>query len=226
MRLSLSLQVTVAAAFLITVGCADTSEIDAQPAAEVKPAAPAALAPPAAPAAPAAVDGDSWTLAADSSSIGFLGAKVTNTHAGGFGAIAGSAVTKDGAPVSARFDVTMATLWADTATPEPGSGPFKLTSHLKSPDFFNVDQHPTATFTSTAIAAAEGDNAYTVTGTLEILGKANEVTFPATIVVGDTVKADAKFSINRQDWGITYPGKPDDLIKDEVALTIDLTLNK
>ena len=36
----------------------------------------------------------------------------------------------------------------------------------------------------------------------------------------DTAKAD--FKINRHDWGISYAGKPDDLIKDEVAINLDL----
>ena len=32
----------------------------------------------------------------------------------------------------------------------------------------------------------------------------------------------AKFQINRQDWGLKYPGKPDDLINDLVELRLDI----
>jgi polyisoprenoid-binding protein YceI len=54
-------------------------------------------------------------------------------------------------------------------------------------------------------------------------GQAKKVTFPATLEVSDAgVHGKAEFSINRKDWGIDYPGKPDDLIKDDVALILDL----
>ena len=49
------------------------------------------------------------------------------------------------------------------------------------------------------------------------------VTFPATIKVNaESVDAAAEFAINRKDWGIVYPGKPDDLIKDEVLLKLTI----
>ncbi len=225
MHLSPLLRLTAATAFLLATACADTAEIDAQPAAEVKPAA-VEEKPAAAEEKPAAA-GEVWTVQADKSSIAFLGAKVTDTHAGGFSEFTGEAQIADGKPVSTTFTVQMASLWADRENPEEGSGPYKLTGHLKSPDFFDVAAHPTASFTSTKIEAADGDNAYTVTGNLEMRGKANEVSFPATIVIApDAVKADASFKFNRQNWGISYPGKPDDLIKDDVALTLAFTLTK
>jgi hypothetical protein len=54
-----------------------------------------------------------------------------------------------------------------------------------------------------------------------------EVTFPAKIVLTDTlVKAETEFAIDRHLWGISYPGKPDDLIQDKVVLTIVLSAPK
>ena len=35
-----------------------------------------------------------------------------------------------------------------------------------------------------------------------------------------TVKAD--FAINRKDFNVNYPGKPDDLIRDNVVIKLDL----
>jgi hypothetical protein len=32
----------------------------------------------------------------------------------------------------------------------------------------------------------------------------------------------SEFAINRKDFNIVYPGKPDDLIKDEVLLKLDI----
>jgi len=53
------------------------------------------------------------------------------------------------------------------------------------------------------------------------------ISFPATIKVrGDTVDVDAEFAINRKDFGIVYPGMPDDLIRDDVLLKLQLRAKK
>ena len=45
------------------------------------------------------------------------------------------------------------------------------------------------------------------------------ISFPATIdVTPDSVTGRAEIRVNRQKFGIAYPGMPDDLIKDEVVL--------
>src|SRR5262245_42220744 len=48
-------------------------------------------------------------------------------------------------------------------------------AHLKSADFFNIDQHPSMTFTSTGIKEAGGD--YLLTGDLTVAGKTRSVDF-------------------------------------------------
>ncbi len=83
----------------------------------------------------------------------------------------------------------------------------KLTGHLKSADFFEVEKYPKATFVSTKIApdAAKGAGNYTVTGDFDLHGQKKTITFPAKITVGDAeVAVDAEFSINRKDFGIIY----------------------
>ena len=52
-------------------------------------------------------------------------------------------------------------------------------------------------------------------------GVNNGETFPAKLEVApDSVKASTEFVINRQDFAITYPGRPDDLVQDNVVLTL------
>ena len=51
------------------------------------------------------------------------------------------------------------------------------------------------------------------------------IVFPATVEVADdgksvTVKAD--FAINRMDFGVEYPGKTDDLIREEVVIRFNV----
>jgi polyisoprenoid-binding protein YceI len=100
-----------------------------------------------------------------------------------------------------------------------------LTKHLQTGDFFEVEKFPKASFQSTKIVAdsAKGANAYTVTGDLELRGVRKSVTFPATIVVTPAdVTVNSEFAINRKDFGIVYAGKADDLIRDDVAIKLDL----
>lgn len=156
------------------------------------------------------------TLVTEGSSIGFIGAKVTGDHKGGFDKFSGTATVENGKVASMSIVIEMDSMTSDAAD---------LTGHLKSPDFFNTAEHTQAKFDSLSITERDpGDVAtHDISGNLEMKGQAKKVTFPATLTVSDTgVHGKAEFSINRQDWGITYAGKPDDLIKDDVALILEL----
>ena len=49
------------------------------------------------------------------------------------------------------------------------------------------------------------------------------MTIPVTAeVTPQGVRATSEFTINRHDWGISYRGMADDLIKDQVLLKLDL----
>ena len=154
------------------------------------------------------------------SKIGFVGAKVTAQHVGEFkefsGAISMVAGKVEGGQV--EFEVNPGSVVVDGGLP-------RLEGPLKSADFFEVEKHPTARFVSTEIKAgsdAEGMT-HTVTGNLTMRGTTRSVTFPARIEVSaDTVEAKTEFGINRKDFGIEYPGKPDDLIKENVLIQVDL----
>jgi len=151
----------------------------------------------------------------EDSTIRFVGSKITGRHDGGFNAFEGAIVLVNGDPTASRVEVLIdaTSLWADND---------RLTGHLKSPDFFDVESFPTARFESTSITATPGG--YEVTGELELHGITKQITFPATIEVqGDRVTASAEFFVKRFDFGIVYPGKPDDLIRDEVVIRLDLT---
>ena len=198
------------------VGC--TSEIDNKPAAAVSDAKPADKTaakdakpgpPPPPPAAPvqgatnAAVPAGAWGLAADSQ-IDWVGAKVTNDHKGGFKTLSGHATVADGKLTGATVTITLESLFADHP---------KLEKHLKSADFFDVATHPSATFTLTSVVDG------TATGTLDLHGVKKELKFPATVeVTGTDAKVSAEFTLLRKDFGIVYPGKPEDLIRDEVLV--------
>ena len=58
---------------------------------------------------------------------------------------------------------------------------------------------------------------------MTIRGTTKRLTFPANVTVSATeVKAITEFVINRQDFGVTYPGRPDDLVQDNVRMNVEL----
>ncbi len=151
----------------------------------------------------------------DNSKIGFVGAKVTQSHEGGFSDFQGRVALSE--PITnSQVEVTIqtASLFADDE---------KLTKHLKSPDFFDVDKFPTASFKSTGIE--ETPQGFFMSGDLTLHGQTKRVRFPLELERTDAaINASAEFSINRQDFEITYPGMPDDLIRDRVVIKLDLKL--
>lgn len=164
-----------------------------------------------------AAKGEALAITAASSSVLFVGSKVTGKHEGGFKVFTGTIDLVNGKPEesSVSVDIDASTIFSD----DP-----KLTEHLKSPDFFDVAKFPKATFKSTKIAVgATAPETHTVTGDLELHGQTKSITFPATITVADdSVTVKAGFRINRKDFGIVYTGPTDNLIRDDVALTLDI----
>jgi polyisoprenoid-binding protein YceI len=149
------------------------------------------------------------------SQVNFVGSKVTGSHQGGFKAFTGHFTIKDGAPVGNdhKAVIDMASTFADDE---------KLTSHLKSPDFFDIEKFPQATFDVTGFKK-DSETAYSVSGNFTLHGQTKNISFPATVSQsGDAVRIDAKFDINRKDFGIVYAGKADDLIRDEVVIELKL----
>lgn len=161
--------------------------------------------------APATVAIKEFVVRTPESKIGFVGSKVTGKHDGGFKNFAGTINLVDGKMVaSSVIRINMKTIWSDNE---------KLTGHLKSADFFDVAQYPAATFTTTSIEPA-GDHS-NVVGNLELHGVTKSISFPAKIEVSaDAVSVEADFAINRKDFNINYPGKSNDLIRDNVALQL------
>lgn len=202
--------------FLLATGC------NTDPAKD-KTKATVAEAVTAAPSAPAPAAAAKYAFSATGSKVEFIGAKVTGKHDGAFGTFNGTIDVVDGKPekssVNAEIDTASVTTDAE-----------KLTGHLKSPDFFDVAKFPKARFTSTSIApltGGPGGATHTVTGNLELHGVTKSISFPAKIQLGaDTVDVDAEFALNRKDFGIQYPGAPDDLVKDNVLIKLTLRAGK
>src|SRR5262249_669830 len=102
--------------------------------------------------------------------------------------------------------------------------PEKLQNHLKSPDFFDVAKFPKAAFKSTEVKAGGANGAtHTITGNLALHGKEKSISFPASINMSNTeVATQAEFSINPKDFDLVSPGMPNDPIRDNVVIKLDI----
>lgn len=155
----------------------------------------------------------------DSSTIGFTGSKVTGSHDGGFEKFTGKILIADGQPVSNaenHVEIDMDSTWSDND---------RLTGHLKNADFFNVPEFPTSKFELTQIVEKSGPKGETheVSGKLTLHGVTKAIAFPAAIEASeDQATLKAEFFINRFDFNIKYPGKQDDLIREEVVIRLDV----
>ena len=149
------------------------------------------------------------------SQVNFIGSKVTGSHSGGFKSFTGHFTLEDNAPVGNDHKVVidMTSTFSDDE---------KLTDHLKSPDFFDVEKYPESRFDVTGVTR-ESDTSYTISGNFTLHGETKNISFPATVSQnGEVLNIDAKFNINRKDFDIVYAGMADDLIRDEVVIELKI----
>lgn len=161
--------------------------------------------------------GEGRALAIDTSqsSIDWKAAKVTRAHDGGFNLYSGTVYVNAGSVTGVDVNIDARSIWSDSD---------RLTGHLQSPDFFDVETNPDAGFVADQIVPFDSAGfTHRVSGNLTFAGETNSVTFPATIdVAEDRVTAQADFVIDRQRWNLSYPGQPDDLIRDDVRILFDI----
>lgn len=204
-----------ALSLVLLLSACKKSEISDQTAAEVSETTATTAA---ATDAASTAGGTTTNVIKEKSSIEWVGAKVTRDHNGKFNAFDGSIAYAGNQPSGVSFDIDLNSIESD----DP-----KLTAHLKSPDFFDVAKYPKATFTSTSLTPATAGTANGAThelrGTLDMHGMKKDVTIPVKAeVTPEGVHTTSEFTINRHDWGISYKGMADDLIKDNVLIKLNL----
>ncbi|MBM7769851.1 polyisoprenoid-binding protein YceI [Actinokineospora baliensis] len=116
----------------------------------------------------------------------------------------------------------------DTASFDTGLESFNR--HLLSPDFFNVDAHPTATLTSTALRP-NGDN-YLLDAELTLLGTTRQITldvealgFGVGIDGAQKTAFSASTTLSRADFGLTYQSTLTNgnfVISDDVRVLVEI----
>lgn len=162
---------------------------------------------------PVPLKSGSVTLAPANSRIDFVGTHEgakPDPRKGGFASFSGRAdFSDDGALQTISFDIDTRSLHTEIG---------KLTAHLKSPDFFDVRQHPKASFQSTSVTPADKPGSFDVTGKFTLLGTTKTVRLPVTVAADSAgVTLVSKFSFDRTQFGMTYgEGK----VKKKVNVTV------
>lgn len=116
----------------------------------------------------------------------------------------------------------------DTRTPDRDA-------HLRSADFFDVENYPTITFKSTGVDEVDGGS-YIVNGDLTIRDITRPVSVPLELLGVDRDQTGAlragfegKRRIDRKDWGVTWNTTLDSgglLVSDKITLEFELSLIK
>lgn len=168
-----------------------------------------------------------YTANVETSKLNWKGFKPTGTHNGAVAIKEGSLVVAGGILSGGNFTFDMNSISVlDIPADDKGNG--KLVGHLKSPDFFDVENQPTATFEITGVEGV------TVNGNLTIKGITKPISFPVNLAVtvsGISLKSEP-FKIDRTLFGIEYKSKSffDDLkdkfINDEFEISFEVNASK
>lgn len=168
------------------------------------------------------VSGKALALNTSESKLYWEGHKVSGKHNGEISVANGTILLDSDAKLTGgSFTIDMNSI--DTKDLE-GEYKDKLDGHLKSADFFDVENFPEAKFEITSVKAGDAETNILISGNLTLRGVTKNITFDANVLeaTADNFAATADFNIEREDFGITYAGKADDLISKEINIKIDL----
>jgi polyisoprenoid-binding protein YceI len=152
------------------------------------------------------------------------------------------------ATVRGRFSDFTGVLNLDAEQPERSSAEVRIVvdsldsrseqrdAHLRSADFFHVEEHPEITFRSTRAARGKHDDEYVLLGDLTIKGTTREVELKLEFTGAavdpwgkQRVGFEGEAVVNRKDWGLTWNVALEAgglLVSEKVRLKLDIAAVK
>ncbi len=176
-------------------------------------------------------EASSFSINTANSQVLWNGRKPTGEHHGTIAVQDGAIQLKDNKVVGGTIQMDLTQI--DVKDLE-GKDEQKLAGHLQSPDFFHVEEYPTAKFVITSVEDYAGGEiiesaktedtenngefdqfvlenpTHKVTGNLTLRDTTLSITIPATIEVQENqVTAKSRFTIDRSKWNVNYMDETD-----------------
>jgi polyisoprenoid-binding protein YceI len=176
------------------------------------------------------IESGTYNVNVDASSLEWLGERIVgNSHNGSVDIKSGNFIVEDNKISSGEFVLDMTSI-------SDSEGSERLESHLKSEDFFMVNEYPEAKLlinSSNIISSNSNEElVLEVSADLTIKGITNPVDFTTTIKEeNDILLANSEFSIDRTKWDIKYDSGNffqdlgDRAIKDDIYFNINIVTN-
>lgn len=123
---------------------------------------------------------------------------IKNEHYGTVDIAQGVIIRSEGEFVAGDFVIDM------TSMKDNDDNEF-LIKHLKSEDFFDVNNHPTAKLKLLEISKTDTEDLYKIKANLTIKKITKEIEFESLVTFNDEIlEATANFEIDRTEWDIRY----------------------
>lgn len=178
------------------------------------------------PATEASSEATFYELDTAKSTVTWKGEKITGaSHEGTVEIKSGEVFFEEGDLAGGSFTLDMTTIAENVEVQDE-----KLIGHLRSDDFFGVENYPEATFEITEVTESlEGDRTHIIKGNLTIKDITNSIQFDANVQqTNNNYIANATFEINRTNWDIKFGSDKffeelgDNAIKDIIEFKLDL----
>jgi polyisoprenoid-binding protein YceI len=168
----------------------------------------------------AAAAASQWQIVHEDSRLGFTGTQQGGEFTGRFQRFKADMRFSPDDLANSRFDVTVDITSVDT-------GSSQRDRHLPDEEWFDSENHPKATFVTTAFRRA-GDDSYEAEGELTIKGNTHALTLPFTWTIqGDSASMDGKVTLDRTRYDVgTGEWSAGDTVGREVTVEVDLELKR
>ncbi|MES2874191.1 MAG: YceI family protein [Bacteroidota bacterium] len=165
-----------------------------------------------------------YTVDTERSTIDWSAKKVGGGHTGTVKITSGTLVYNGKSLTKGSFLINMPSITSDNA---------RVTTHLKSDDFFSAEKNPNSKFEITKVTAAGADRV-NIAGVLTIKGISHPIAFPATVKAQKNIIVAVAngIRVDRTKYDIKFRSKTffseigDKAIDDEFELNINLVAKK
>ena len=165
-----------------------------------------------------------YTVDPERSTIDWTAKKVGGGHTGTIKITSGNLVHNGKSLTKGTFLINMSSITSDNA---------KLTTHLKSDDFFSTEKNPNSKFEILKVTPVGADRV-NISGNLTIKGISQPISFPATVKTQKNIVVAVanNIRVDRTKYDIKFRSKTffleigDKAIDDEFELNINLVAKK